>query len=127
MGASNCRRLGLRAIRCWKPVNGRTRERTCWKQCRRCSTFWRDISSLCLVRFQTNDNSTPRRYAHHDVDVRPTVGRVRIYHDDRLIAAHKRSYGRVMPGLIDGLIVLDNGAPRQWLAGVPPTACSQEP
>jgi transposase len=52
------------------------------------------VSSLCLVRFSTNDYSTPCQYAHHCVVVRPTVGNVRIYHDDRLIAAHKRSYGR---------------------------------
>ena len=52
------------------------------------------VSSLCLVRVNTNDYSAPCQYAHHYVVVRPTVGKVRIYHDDRLIAAHRRSYGR---------------------------------
>ena len=52
------------------------------------------VTSLCLVRFDTNDYSTPCQHAHHQVVVRPTVGKVRIYRDDRLIAAHKRCYGR---------------------------------
>ena len=82
------------------------------------------VSSLCLVRFQTNDYSTPCQYAHHNVDVRPTVGRIRIYRDDRLIAAHKRSYGRFQaiyePWHYLALIerkprALDDGAPMKRL------------
>ena len=52
------------------------------------------VSSLCLVRFDTNDYSAPCQYAFHDVVVRPTVGKVRIYHQADLVALHKRCYGR---------------------------------
>ena len=54
----------------------------------------RRVNSLCLVRFDTNDYSAPCRYAHHEVLVRPSVGKVAVFHDDRRIALHKRSYGR---------------------------------
>jgi transposase len=81
-------------------------------------------SSLCLVRFDTNDYSVPCRYAHHDVFVRADVGRVRIFHDDRCIAAHTRCHEREKavyePWHYLALIerkprALDYGAPMQRL------------
>jgi transposase len=54
----------------------------------------RQVNSLCLVRFDTNDYSAPCRYAYHKVVVRPTVGKVAIFHDDQQIAVHKRCYSR---------------------------------
>jgi len=54
----------------------------------------RRVSSLCLVRFDANDYSTPCQFAHHGVIVRPNVGKIAIYQGADLIALHKRSYGR---------------------------------
>lgn len=54
----------------------------------------RIVSSICLVRFDTNDYSVPCRYAHHEVVVRADVGKVRIYRDDRRIALHTRCHER---------------------------------
>ncbi len=52
------------------------------------------VSSLCLVRFDTNDYSVPCAYAHHPVTVQADVGRVRIFHQDRRIASHRRCHER---------------------------------
>lgn len=52
------------------------------------------VSSLCLVRFDTNDYSVPCRYAHHQVSVRADVGNVRIFFQDQCIATHTRCHGR---------------------------------
>ena len=51
-------------------------------------------SSLCLVRFDTNDYSVPCEFAHHPVVVRADVAEVRIFHQDRCIAAHVRCHGK---------------------------------
>lgn len=56
-------------------------------------TTW-NVSSLCLVRFDSNDYSVPCRWAHHPVSVRADVGRVRIFFEVRLIAEHVRCFGR---------------------------------
>ena len=82
------------------------------------------VNSLCLVRFDTNNYSTPCQYAHHPVITRPTVGKIRIYQDDRLIAQHQRCYGRYKtiyePWHYLALIerkprALDDGAPMKQL------------
>lgn len=52
------------------------------------------VSSLCLVRFDTNDYSVPCRWAHHPVAVRADVGKVRIFFQEQCIAAHTRHHGR---------------------------------
>jgi transposase len=49
-------------------------------------------SSLCLVRFDTNDYSVPCEFAHHPVVVRADVAEVRIFHQDRRIAMHVRCH-----------------------------------
>ena len=86
------------------------------------------VSSLCLVRFDTNDYSVPCRYAHHPVWVRADVGRVRIYHEAQLIAEHTRCFGREQaiyePSHYLALIerkprALDWGAPLAALALAP--------
>jgi hypothetical protein len=83
------------------------------------------VSSLCLVRFDTNDYSAPSRYVFHEVQVRPSVGKVQIYHHGDLIALHKRCYGRERaiyePWHYLALIerkprALDYGAPMKALA-----------
>ncbi len=82
------------------------------------------VSSLCLVRFDTNDYSAPCQYAHHPVITRPTVGKVRIFQENRLIAQHQRCYGRFKaiyePWHYLALIerkprALDDGAPMKQL------------
>ena len=52
------------------------------------------VSSLCLVRFDTNDYSVPCAYAHHPVTVQADVGRVGIFHQARRIALHRRCHER---------------------------------
>jgi len=52
------------------------------------------VSSLCLVRFDTNDYSVPCEYAYHNVIVRADVSKVRIFHEDRCIAVHTRCHDR---------------------------------
>ncbi len=51
-------------------------------------------SSQSLVRFNTNDYSVPVRYAHRPLTVIGTVEEVRIVHEDRLIARHRRCWQR---------------------------------
>src|SRR5262249_40721379 len=50
--------------------------------------------SLSLVRFDTNDYSVPTAYAHRQVTVIGTVDVVRIAVGDRVVATHRRSWGR---------------------------------
>src|SRR5512135_616331 len=50
--------------------------------------------SLSLVRFDTNDYSVPTQFAHHRVTAIGTVDTVRIVVDDRVVATHRRSWGR---------------------------------
>jgi hypothetical protein len=50
--------------------------------------------SLSLVRFDTNDYSVPTAYAHRRVTAVGTVDVVRIAVGDRVVATHRRSWGR---------------------------------
>src|SRR3954463_14612354 len=50
--------------------------------------------SLSLVRFDTNDYSVPTAYAHRPVTAIGTVDAVRIAVGDRVVAVHRRSWGR---------------------------------
>jgi hypothetical protein len=52
------------------------------------------VSSLCLVRFDSNDYSVPCRWAHHPVTVRADVAKVRIFFQDQCIAIHTRCHER---------------------------------
>lgn len=51
-----------------------------------------EVSSLCLVRFDTNDYSVPCRYAYHLVTLRADVARVRIHYQDQCVAEHVRCH-----------------------------------
>jgi transposase len=50
--------------------------------------------SLSLVRFDTHDYSVPTEFAHRRVTAIGTVDAVRIAVDDRVVAIHRRSWGR---------------------------------
>jgi len=50
--------------------------------------------SESLVRFDTNDYSVPVQYAHRKLIVVATVEEVRLVYDDRLVARHRRCWGR---------------------------------
>src|SRR5512138_1506167 len=50
--------------------------------------------SLSLVRFDANDYSVPTQFAHRRVTALGTVDLVRIVVDDRVVASHRRSWGR---------------------------------
>jgi transposase len=50
--------------------------------------------SLSLVRFDTNDYSVPTPFAHHRVTAIGTVDAVRIVVGERVVATHRRSWGR---------------------------------
>jgi transposase len=50
--------------------------------------------SLSLVRFDTNDYSVPTEFAHRRVTAVGTVDTVRIAVGDRVVATHRRSWGR---------------------------------
>ncbi|MGE5695503.1 MAG: IS21 family transposase [Candidatus Sericytochromatia bacterium] len=50
--------------------------------------------SLSLVRFDANDYSVPTEFAHRRVVAVGTVDSVRIAVDDRIVAVHRRSWGR---------------------------------
>ena len=50
--------------------------------------------SLSLVRFDTNDYSVPTEFAHRRVTAVGTVDAVRIVVGDRVVAEHRRSWGR---------------------------------
>jgi transposase len=50
--------------------------------------------SLSLVRFDTNDYPVPTAYAHHKLTAVGTVDALRIVAGDRVVAEHKRSWGR---------------------------------
>jgi transposase len=52
------------------------------------------VDSLSLVRFDTNDYSIPTEYAHHQVTILGTVDTVRIVVGDRVVASHRRGWGR---------------------------------
>jgi transposase len=59
--------------------------------CRKVSTR---ADRLSLVRFDKNDYSVPVRYAHHRVNVKGYLEKVRIYQEDALIAEHARLWGK---------------------------------
>src|SRR5438309_925025 len=50
--------------------------------------------SLSLVRFDGNDYSVPTAFAHSRVTAVGTVDAVRIAVGDRVVAEHRRSWGR---------------------------------
>ncbi|HEU4705554.1 MAG TPA: IS21 family transposase [Solirubrobacterales bacterium] len=50
--------------------------------------------SLSLVRFDANDYSVPTEFAHRRVTAVGTIDTVRIAVGDRVVAAHRRSWGR---------------------------------
>jgi transposase len=50
--------------------------------------------SLSLVRFDTNDYSVPTAYAHHKLTAVGTIDTVRVVAGDRVVAEHRRSWGR---------------------------------
>jgi transposase len=50
--------------------------------------------SLSLVRFDTNDYSVPTAYAHHKLIAVGTVDTLRIVAGDRVVAEHRRCWGR---------------------------------
>jgi transposase len=51
-------------------------------------------SSLSLVRFDTNSYSVPIKYAHRKITIVATVDEVRLVFQDKLIARHRRHWGR---------------------------------
>ena len=51
-------------------------------------------NSLSLVRFDDNDYSVPVAYAHHDILVKGYVDRVVLYHREKVVAEHRRSWGK---------------------------------
>jgi hypothetical protein len=53
-----------------------------------------EVNALSLVRFDTNDDSVPDRYAHRRVALRAGIDAIRIECDGQLIAEHLRDWGR---------------------------------
>lgn len=53
-----------------------------------------NANSLSLVRFDTNSYSVPVKYAHRTITVVATVDDVKLVFEDRLIARHRRHWGR---------------------------------
>ena len=51
-------------------------------------------NSLSLVRFDDNDYSVPVAYAHHEILIKGYVDRVVLCHGPRVVAEHKRSWGK---------------------------------
>ena len=51
-------------------------------------------NSLSLVRFDTNSYRVPVKYAHRTITVVATVDDVKLVFEDRLIARHRRHWGR---------------------------------
>jgi len=51
-------------------------------------------SSLSLVRFHCNDYSVPVAFAHHELTVKGYVDRVEIFNGLKLVARHKRIWGK---------------------------------
>jgi len=51
-------------------------------------------NSLSLVRFDDNDYSVPVVYAHHEILIKGYVDRVVLCHGPRVVAEHKRSWGK---------------------------------
>jgi transposase len=53
-----------------------------------------NANSLSLVQFDTNRYSVPVKYAHRQITVVATVDDVKLVFEDRLIARHRRHWGR---------------------------------
>ena len=53
-----------------------------------------NANSLSLVQFDTNRYSVPVKYAHRTITVVATVDDVKLVYEDRLIARHRRHWGR---------------------------------
>jgi hypothetical protein len=51
-------------------------------------------NSLSLVRFENNDYSVPTEYAHREVTVVGGIEEIRLVVGDRLVARHRRHWGR---------------------------------
>ncbi len=51
-------------------------------------------NSLSLVRFDNNSYSVPSQYAYRQITIVATVDEVRLVFEDRLIARHRRHWGR---------------------------------
>jgi len=51
-------------------------------------------NSLSLVRFDDNDYSVPVSYGHHEILVKGYVDRVVLCHQDKVMAEHRRSWGK---------------------------------
>jgi transposase len=51
-------------------------------------------NSLSLIRFDNNDYSVPVAFAHHEILIKGYVGRVVLCHGPKVIAEHKRSWGK---------------------------------
>ncbi len=54
----------------------------------------RCVDSLSLVSFDANQYSVPTEFAHHRVTVVASVDHVRIVAGDRVVADHRRCWGR---------------------------------
>ena len=54
----------------------------------------RSVDSLSLVGFDANQYSVPTEFAHHRVTVVGTVDAVRVVAGDRVVATHRRCWGR---------------------------------
>ena len=52
------------------------------------------VSSMSLVRFDTNDYSVPVRHAYQPVVVKGYIDRVEVFRDGECIARHKRLWGK---------------------------------
>jgi transposase len=52
------------------------------------------VNSLSLARFDTNDYSVPVQYAHQRVTIRGGIDAIRIECDGRVVAEHRRDWGR---------------------------------
>ena len=51
-------------------------------------------NSLSLVRFDDNDYSVPVAYSHHEIIVKGYVDRVVLCHQEKVVAEHRRSWGK---------------------------------
>jgi len=67
------------------------------------STF---VSSESLIRYDTNDYSVPVRSAHHSVTIKASVRFIEVYQLDKLIAKHRRCWGREQQ-ILDPMHYLD--------------------
>ena len=66
------------------------------------------VSTDCRIRYDSNIYSVPFKYAGKAVTLRITPSELRVYHQDKQVALHRRCYGRRVviedPAHIRGLI-----------------------